>query len=311
MEPAVIDQAVLNLNTRGLFIINLAIGFMMLGVALDLKLEDFKRILAAPKAPAIGLAAQFFLLPAFTYLLTRIINPIPSVALGMILVAACPGGNFSNLITYLAKGNTAVSISMTAVSTAAAVIMTPLNLSFWGTLNPNTAPILKQVSLSPMDVFFTIFVILGIPLLIGINVSRIFPGLADRVRKPFKIFSLIFFIAILTGALISNWKNFVTYVGIVVFAVFVHNLMALLLGYFSARLGKLPEADCRAVSIEIGIQNAALGLVLVFNFFGGLGGMAVVVAWWGTWHIVAGLTAALIFARFIPLERRPHAKRPV
>ncbi len=297
MEQAMIDQVSLNFNAQGLLIINIAIGVMMFGVALDLKLKDFQRVLAAPKAPAIGLVAQFILLPAFTFVLTLILKPLPSIALGMILVAACPGGNLSNIITYLAKGNCAVSISMTAISTAAAVIMTPLNLSLWGSMNPGTAAILKQVSLSPKDVFFTIFGILGVPLFLGIMVSRHFPGIADRVRKPFKIFSLIFFIIIVAGALATNWNNFLTYVGAVVFAVFLHNAMALLLGYWSGRLGKLPEGDCRAISIEVGIQNSALGLVLTFNFFGGLGGMAVLVAWWGIWHIIAGLTAAFIFAK--------------
>ena len=116
MDMAAIDQVRLNFNPQGLFIINMAIGLMMFGVALDLKLEDFKRVVVAPKAPGIGLAAQFLLLPALTFLLTLAIRPQPSMALGMILVAACPGGNLSNIITYLARGNCAVSISMTAVS---------------------------------------------------------------------------------------------------------------------------------------------------------------------------------------------------
>ena len=193
MQPEVIDQIQLNFNKQGLLLINAAIGLMMLGVAIDLKLNDFKRIIQAPKAPLIGLAAQFILLPAFTFLLTLILKPQPSIALGMILVAACPGGNLSNLMTYLAKGNCAISISMTAVSTTAAIVMTPLNLALWGNLNPDTARILQKVSLGPLDVFFTVFVILGIPLTIGMVLSRIFPGLADKVRKPFKIFTLVFF----------------------------------------------------------------------------------------------------------------------
>ena len=254
-----------------------------------------KRIIKAPKAPAIGLAAQFILLPAFTFLLTLIIRPLPSIALGMILVAACPGGNLSNLMTYLAKGNTAISISMTAVSTLAAIIMTPLNLALWGSLNPDTAPILQKVSLSPMDVFFTVFIILGIPLVIGIFLSRIFPGLADKVRKPFKIFTLVFFILIVLGALAANWKIFLEVIGLVILVVLLHNALALNIGYWSARLFHLPERDSRAVAIEVGIQNSALGLVLVFNFFGG---MAILVGWWGIWHIVAGLVTAFIFTRF-------------
>ena len=297
MEPVAIDQIRLNFNQQGLLIINAAIGLMMLGVAIDLKLEDFKRVLRAPKAPAIGLAAQFLLLPAFTFLLTMLLRPHPSIALGMILVAACPGGNLSNLMTYLAKGNCAISISMTAISTLAAIIMTPLNLALWGSLNPDTAEILKTVSLSPMDVFVTVFIILGIPLTIGMVLSRIFPGLADKVRKPFKIFTLVFFMLIVLGALAANFKIFLEVIGLVIFIVFLHNALALNIGYWSAKLLKLSEYDSRAVSIEVGIQNSALGLVLVFNFFAGLGGMAILVGWWGIWHIIAGLIAAFIFTR--------------
>ena len=297
MDPAAIDQVRLNFNPQGLFVINAAIGLMMLGVALELKLEDFKRIFLAPKAPVIGLAAQFILLPAFTFLLTLILRPPPSIALGMILVAACPGGNLSNIITYLARGNCAVSVSMTAVSTAAAIFMTPLNLTIWGSLNPHTVQILRKVSLSPLDVFVNIFIILGIPLIIGLSAGHYFPSLVRKVRKPFKIFSLIFFLGIVAAALIANWQYFINYVGLVFFGVLIHNALALNLGYWSGRLLRLNEQDTRAVSIEVGIQNSGLGLVLVFTFFQGLGGMAIITAWWGIWHIIAGLTAAFIFSR--------------
>ena len=297
MDATAIDQIRLNFNPQGMFVINAAIGLMMFGVALDLKLDDFKRVIVAPKAPGIGLIAQFILLPAFTFLLTLVLRPQPSIALGMILVASCPGGNLSNIVTYLAKGNCAVSISMTAVSTAAAIFMTPLNLSLWGSLNPRTAEILKAVSLSPMDVFTTIFFILGVPLMAGLTLSRYFPSLANKVRKPFKIFSLIFFIVIVLGALAANWAIFIQVVGVVMLIVLLDNALALNLGYWSGRVAGLPERDCRAVCMEVGIQNSALGLVLVFNFFAGLGGMAILVAWWGIWHIIAGLITAFIFTR--------------
>jgi BASS family bile acid:Na+ symporter len=297
MDVAALDQVQLNFNPQGLFVINAAIGLMMLGVALELKLDDFKRIFIAPKAPAIGLGAQFLLLPALTFLLTLILRPPPSIALGMILVAACPGGNLSNIITYLARGNCAVSVSMTAVSTLAAIVMTPFNLSLWGSLNPDTARILQAVNLSPVDVFITVFIILGIPLGIGMLISRSFPAMADKIRRPFKIFSLIFFIGIVAAALAVNWQNFVHYVGLVFIGVLIHNALALNLGYWTGRLFGLSEQDNRAVSIEVGIQNSGLGLVLVFNFFGGLGGMAIIVAWWGIWHIIAGLITAFIFSR--------------
>jgi BASS family bile acid:Na+ symporter len=175
--------------------------------------------------------------------------------------------------------------------------MTPINLALWGSLNPGTARILREVSLSPMDVFINIFIILGLPLMAGLLVSGYLPSLVEKVRRPFKIFSLIFFIGIVAAALIANWQNFINYVGLVFFAVLLHNALALNIGYWSGRLWRLDEQDTRAVSIEVGIQNSGLGLVLVFNFFEGLGGMAIITAWWGIWHIIAGLIAAFIFSR--------------
>jgi len=175
--------------------------------------------------------------------------------------------------------------------------MTPFNLALWGSLNPGTARILREVSLSPFDVFVNVFIILGIPLITGLLVSRYFPTLVVKVRKPFKIFSLLFFIGIVAAALLANWQNFINYVGLVFFAVLVHNALALNIGYWSGRFLRLDEQDTRAVSIEVGIQNSGLGLVLVFNFFEGLGGMAIITAWWGIWHIIAGLVAAFIFSR--------------
>ncbi|MFO7738802.1 MAG: bile acid:sodium symporter family protein [Desulfatiglandaceae bacterium] len=296
MDPAAVDQIRLNFSPQSLLALNAVIGLMMLGVSLELKLADFKRILVSPKAPAIGLGAQFILLPGFTYLLTLIWRPYPSVALGMILVAACPGGNLSNIMTYLARGNAAISVSMTAVSTAAAVFMTPLNLAIWGSLNPATAPILRRVSLNPVDVFTTIFLILGVPLCLGLLLSRFFPALAGKIRKPFKVFSFLVFLAFVGAALGANWQIFLHVIGVVVFAVLIHNALALNLGYWSARILGLETRDVRAVSLEVGIQNSALALVLIFDFFDGLGGMAIIAAWWGIWHIIAGLSVALFWS---------------
>lgn len=296
MGPEVVDQVRLNFDEASLTALNAVIGLMMFGMALDLRLDDFRRVARSPKGPLIGLGAQFVLLPAFTFLLTLVLPVVPSMALGMMLVAACPGGNLSNLITYLARGNAALSVSMTAVSTAAAVVMTPLNLSLWGSLSPATEPILREVSLSPLDVLETIVLILGIPLVAGLTASKVFPTLSKKVRRPFKIFAIVVFVAVVGMALHANWEYFLRFVGLVAFGVFIHNALALALGYGSARLFRLPPRDARAVSIEVGIQNSALALVLIFNFFDGLGGMAIIAGWWGVWHIISGLTMAGIFS---------------
>lgn len=292
-----IDAVQLNFDEGSLLLLNVLIGLMMLGMAMDLDVEDFRRLLRMPKPPAIGLAAQFLLLPAFTFLLTLIIRPQPSIALGMILVASCPGGNLSNVMTYLAKGNAPLSVGMTAVSTAAAIVMTPVNLAIWGSLNPDTEPILREVALSPLDLFVTIFLILGLPLMAGMLIARRAPKLAERVRGPFKVFSVIVFMGFVVVALGNNWDAFVDYVGLVVFAVLIHNALAFGIGNGASRLAGLPARDRRAVTIEVGLQNSALALILIFDFFDGLGGMAVIAAWWGIWHIIAGLALAGFWSR--------------
>ena len=292
-----VDSVRLSFQGEGLWVLNLIIGLIMFGVALDLRWQDFARIVRSPKGPLIGLVAQFVLLPAFTFVLVLILRPTPSIGLGMILIAACPGGNVSNFLTYLAKGNTAMSVTMTAISTVVAVVLTPLNLGFWGSLNPETAAILTAIQMDPTDIFETILLILGIPTALGMSCAFLLPTVARRLHQPFKIFSIVAFLTFLGIAFSQNLDVFVNYVGWVAFAVFLHNGLALSIGYSAAWLCGLPEADRRAISIEVGIQNSALGLALVFRYFDGLGGMALVAGWWGIWHIVSGLTVASIWAR--------------
>ena len=292
-----VDSVRLSFQGDGLWVLNLIIGLIMFGVALDLRWQDFARIVRSPKGPLIGLVAQFVLLPAFTFVLVLILHPTPSIGLGMILIAACPGGNVSNFLTYLAKGNTAMSVTMTAISTVVAVVLTPLNLGFWGSLNPETAAILTAIQMDPTDIFETILLILGIPTALGMSCAFLLPTVARRLHQPFKIFSIVAFLTFLGIAFSQNLDVFVNYVGWVAFAVFLHNGLALSIGYSAAWLCGLPEADRRAISIEVGIQNSALGLALVFRYFDGLGGMALVAGWWGIWHIISGLTVASIWAR--------------
>ena len=292
-----VDSVRLSFQGDGLWVLNLIIGLIMFGVALDLRWQDFARIVRSPKGPLIGLVAQFVLLPAFTFVLVLILRPTPSIGLGMILIAACPGGNVSNFLTYLAKGNTAMSVTMTAISTVVAVVLTPLNLGFWGSLNPETAAILTAIQMDATDIFETILLILGIPTALGMSCAFLLPTVARRLHQPFKIFSIVAFLTFLGIAFSQNFDVFVNYVGWVAFAVFLHNGLALSIGYSAAWLCGLPEADRRAISIEVGIQNSALGLALVFRYFDGLGGMALVAGWWGIWHIISGLTVSSIWAR--------------
>ena len=295
-----IDAVRLNFSPESLLALNFILALVMFGVALDMRLADFKGIVAAPRAVLIGLLAQFVLLPFMAWLLTMLLKPQASIALGMILVAACPGGNVSNFLTNFARGTTALSVTMTAFSTTGAILFTPLNTALWGGLNPATRTILTEIAINPLDMLGTMLVLLAVPAALGMYVAWRFPAAAARARKPFRIFSIIAFVGFVVGALAANWSYFLAHVHRVVVVVALLNALGLALGYFSARLFGLPEADRRAVSIEVGIQNSGLALILVFNFFGGLGGMAIVAAWWGIWHILAGLTLATWWRRHPP-----------
>lgn len=300
-----IDAVRLNFSPESLVALNVILAFVMFGVALDMKLEDFKGIGSAPKAVLIGLAAQFVMLPAIAWALTMVLKPQPSIALGIILVASCPGGNISNFLTNFARGNTALSVTVTAFSTVGAMFFTPFNTAFWGSLNPDTREILTRIAIDPVEMLAAVAVLLVVPALLGMTVARHFPAFAARSRKPFRILSLVVFAAFVVGALVANWDYFLTYVHRVVIGVFLLNALGLAGGYAAARLARLPEVDRRAVSIEVGIQNSGLGLVLVFNFFSGLGGMAITAAWWGIWHILAGTTLATWWRRHPPPAAAP------
>ena len=248
----------------------------------------------------MGQLAQFFLLPAFTYLLTPLIKPAPSIAMGMILVAACPGGNVSNFVTYLSRGNVALSVSMTAASSAAATFMTPFNIAFWGSLNPDTNQLISDtINVSSLDLLSNVFFLLGLPLIIGLVVSHRFPVFAQKIQRPFKIASITVFSGFIIVAFLANLDIFLNYIHIIFIVVLIHNIVALSTGYFSARAVRLKKYDAKAVAVEVGIQNSGLGLALIFNSFDGLGGMALVASWWGIWHIIAGLSVSAIFSRFV------------
>lgn len=302
MEIYDVDQIKLNFNPASLILLNFILGFIMFGISLSLKIQDFKYVLKNPVPFMIGMVSQFLLFPFFSYLLTIILKPIPSMALGMILVSACPGGNISNFITFLAKGNVALSVSMTAFSTLISIVLTPLNFSIWGSLNPQTLKLLKELSINPIEVLLNIFVLLGIPLFLGLWISHKYPKLSAKIISFIKYFSLIFFAFFVIGALLANFEYFIKYIKYIVGLVFIQNFFAFFIGYLTSKFFKLRERDVRAITIEVGIQNSGLGLILIFNFFNGLGGMALIAAWWGIWHIIAGLTLAFYWNKKYPIN---------
>ncbi|MBT3423050.1 MAG: bile acid:sodium symporter family protein [Bacteroidetes bacterium] len=304
-----LDTIRLNFDPGGLMVLNVTLAFIMFGVALEIKPENFKNIFKSPKSAIVGIVSQFVLLPLVTFLVAVLLHKwiTPTVALGMILVAACPGGNISNFISSLAKGNIALSVSLTAFATVASLFLTPINFMFYGRMYTRFLSSIGTDLVRPLDiplnqVFITVFLILGLPVLLGILFKWKMPKLTLKIVKPIKIFSILFFSAIVIVSFMNNKTHFVTYIKYVFIIVLIHNFFALTTGYTIASIFKLPKLDRRSITIETGIQNSGLGLVLLFNekIFPpelAVGGMAFITAWWGIWHILAGLTIAFFWSR--------------
>ena len=310
MAPDVIktiDSISVSLNAGGMNTINIILAFVMYGVALGIKPGIFVEVFKKPKSVLLGMLCQLILLPAFTcglaILMTGWISPM--MAMGMILVAACPGGNISNFMSSLAKANIELSVSLTAISTALAVFMTPFNFWCWGSVYLHFAGINSEIPtlVIPLwDVFKTIFILLGIPLVLGILTSHFLPKVAEALKKPLQWLSIVIFIAMVVLSFSSNIDAFLLSVKYIFLVVLIHNLLALAIGFTVGTIGKVPFRDRRTLTIETGIQNSGLGLALMLgtSLFAGFpphGGMLVITAWWGIWHIISGLTVATIFNR--------------
>ncbi|MDL2315314.1 bile acid:sodium symporter family protein [Bacteroidales bacterium OttesenSCG-928-C19] len=303
-----LDSVVLNFNQGSSLVVNIVLALIMFGVALDLRLNQFKDIIKNPKSLILGIFSQFFCLPAITFLLCIAFYKFipPGVAFGMILVASCPGGNISNFMSSLAKANVALSIGLTSFSTFGALVFTPLNFSFWGRLYTNflgnrSSELLQPLSIDPLQMFITVFIILGIPIALGLFFRYRFTRVSIRIKKPVKIISIILFFGIIIGALASNFYLFIEYIHWIFVIVLVHNAFAFLTGYSIAKIGRLSKADTKTLIIETGIQNSGLGLALLLNpkIFpqDAIGGMLMVAAWWGIWHIVSGLSIAFFLSK--------------
>ena len=310
----VLDDVRINFSEGGMHAVNIVLAFVMFGVALGLRARMFKDVLRYPKSVFVGFFSQAVALPAVTFLLVVLLkNQItPMVAMGMILVACCPGGNISNFMSQLSKANTELSIGLTAISTVLSPLITPLNFSIWGGfyvnfVNNHAGNALRELHIDMFQMFETVLLLLGVPLLVGILTVKFLPRVAEKLKKPMQYFSIVFFVAMVVIAFSNNLDLFLKYIFFIFILVFVHNFAALSTGYGLASAFKLPNIDRRTLTIETGIQNSGLGLVLLFNpkIFPPdmlIGGMLFVTAWWGIWHIISGLAISFYWSRRNPKE---------
>ena len=316
-QLASLDNVNLHLGSGTGLIMSIVLALIMFGIALGIKKETLKDVFVKPKSILTGICLQWVGLPLVTFIIIMIFNSIltPMVCLGMILVACCPGGNISNFMSSFSKGNVELSVSMTAVATVCAPFITPFNFWAWGNLYLKFAALsgaltIPQLVIPFSEIFKTVFIILGVPILLGMLFADYFPKATEKIKKPFSIFSIAVFIVMVLGMFIPNWQLFIKYIIFIFILVLIHNACAFATGFTGASLMKLPVRDRRSITIEVGIQNSGLGLTLLLNpaifkpeiwnnpetgiMFGG---MLFVTAWWGIWHIISGLTIASLFRR--------------
>jgi len=293
-----LDSISINFDQNQVILLNICLGILMFGVALDLKVSDFKYVLKNPKAVIAGMISQLILLPLITLVLVWIIRPEYSLAMGMILIAACPGGNVSNYAVHLAGANAALSVILTMISTLICAFSTPFIFTQLRKAIPSSIDQTIDFDISFGDMIITIGQLIVIPLIIGYLMNAYLPQITSRLRKPIKNISFIIFIGFVVAAIAGNLENLKNYLGIVFFIVLVHNTLALLIGFSWTRyLIKLPAVDAQTISIETGIQNSGLALILIFNYFNGTGGMALIAAWWSVWHLLSALGLAFIWKK--------------
>ena len=278
-------------------ILSLVLATMVFSVALELKLDDFRRVAQAPRAVICGLIPQFILLPVGTWAATMVLNLPPNVEAAMILVASCPGGSLSNVITHFGRGNTALSVSVSAVASLIALVATPFNFAWMVAANPATAGWLRTLAIDPSGIWVSLLLLLAVPMTLGLLFSHKLPALTARIQKPLANFSLLALLAFIVLGLIKERQlltlGLLPTLGVVV----LHNASGLFFGYVTSLAMKVSERDRRAVMIEGGMQNSGLALGIIAVQFNSDLGMVVIASLWGIWHIVSGLACALWWRR--------------
>jgi len=261
LESQPVDSFALELGRGAEVGLALSLATMMFSVALGLRPASFNFLSAAPRA--------FF--------------------------ACCPGGNVSNILVLLARGNVPLSVSLTATSSLVAAFITPIAILFWTGLYLPTANLLHQIDFDALTFLLQTALVLAFPLLIGIAFNIYCPRLANAIRRPLVLISTVTLLVLIVSACVRYWND-IALIGLgLIGLVILHNALAFALGHGLARLGGVDIAERRALTYEVGIQNAGLAVVILVTQLDGLGGAAVVAGLWGTWHIIAGLMLVLVF----------------
>ena len=278
-------------------VLSTVLALMVFSVALELRVDDFRRVLQTPKAVLCGLIPQFILLPIGTWLATLALDLPANVEAAMILVAACPGGSLSNVVTHFGRGNTALSVSVSAVASVIALFATPFNFGWMIATNPATAGWLRELNLDASGIWVSLLVMLAIPMALGLLFSHRFPSLTGRIQKPLANFSLAALLAFIVLGLVKERQLLTLGLLPMLAIVILHNASGLLFGWLTSVAMGVSVRDRRAVMIEGGMQNSGLALGIIAVQFNSDLGMVIIASLWGIWHIVSGMTCALYWRR--------------
>ncbi|NNC78459.1 MAG: bile acid:sodium symporter family protein [Woeseiaceae bacterium] len=288
MDASGLDKLQIMLDPVGQTGVALALMLMMFSIALGLRISDFRLLVVRPLVFVTGVLTQVVGLPLLTFLVISGLDVLPSIALGMIVVACCPGGVSSNLLTYLGHGNVAFSVSLTATSSVFAAVLTPASILFWSRAYQPTSELLDTLDVDPLAFVIQTMLLLGVPLIVGMLIAARAPYIAAGLRR----FTGPTGVAVLASVIIYGTVYFYPVLIHALPYLFVvavlHNTAAFALGGTVGLLLRAPGDVRRALMFEVGIQNSGLALVILVGQLQGLGGAAAIAAVWGIWHLVAG-----------------------
>lgn len=274
------------------WILGLVLAALVFSVALELRRVDFLRVAQSPRGVLAGLAAQFLLLPIATWLATLVLNLPPATEAALLLVATCPGGAMSNVVTHHAGGNTALSVSLSAVASVMALVLTPFNFAWMMASNPTTSAWLHELAIDASGIWWNLLLLLGVPMLAGLWIGDRWPAWTTRARKPMRRTSMLALLTFILAGVYGQRAVLDLHLLLPLLLVVLHNLLGLVLGHCCARAFGLQEADRRAVIVESGMQNSGLALGIIAAQFHANPMMVVIAALWGIWHLISGLSLA-------------------
>lgn len=267
--------------------VNYLLMIVMFGMGLTLKFEDFKVVFTRPKDIIIGTVAQFTIMPLLAFLLSMIFKLPPELAVGVILVGTCPGGTSSNVMTYLAKGDVPLSVGMTSVSTILAPIATPiLTLLYAG----------QKVDVNAVNMFISIVQVVIIPIGLGFIINKFFHKFTNHIKEILPLISVLAIVSIVAAVVSANSSRLMQVGYLIIIVVMLHNCLGYLLGFIVAKALRLNNAKCKAISIEVGMQNSGLATSLAATHFASMPLATVPGAIFSVWHNISGSIVANIMA---------------